>query len=176
MGVTVYDKLETATAKQRTPFAVLRRQRDVFLKTTQECQADDGDHTVVDLITNSGSHDSQTRTSTKKKVSFGELHIREYAVILGDHPCCTVGLPLTLGWGVQGEASVGVDEHEALRTARSRRELKLSLYDRHSMLSSSYSEEELRREQRKLHRARQCGQHQRAKKRFFAPTSTLIEV
>jgi hypothetical protein len=32
-----------------------------------------------------------------RKVSFGELHVREYGVVLGDHPCCE-SFPLSLGW------------------------------------------------------------------------------
>lgn len=33
---------------------------------------------------------------TKKRVSFGDLQMRKYPVILGDHPECTMGPPVSL--------------------------------------------------------------------------------
>ena len=35
---------------------------------------------------------------SQKQVTFGDLTIKEYPIILGDHPSCT-GAPITIGWG-----------------------------------------------------------------------------
>jgi len=109
----------------------------------------------------------------RRAVSFSELHTRQHAVVLGDHPCCNNGLPVALGWEVQDECSYTVDEYETLRQTErkpSRNDLRLSLEDRHDMLLDSstgeeasyeneggpelYSERTLRRVERKLSRER----------------------
>jgi hypothetical protein len=35
--------------------------------------------------------------SSLKEVTFGDITVREYPIILGDHPSCT-GVPITIGW------------------------------------------------------------------------------
>jgi hypothetical protein len=42
-------------------------------------------------------YSNNTKQQTAKKVCLGKVRVREYEVILGDHPCCE-GLPLSLGW------------------------------------------------------------------------------
>jgi hypothetical protein len=34
----------------------------------------------------------------KKRVSWACIHTREYALVVGDHPMCQDGLPVSLGW------------------------------------------------------------------------------
>lgn len=34
----------------------------------------------------------------KKHVSWASIHTREYALVVGDHPMCQDGLPVSLGW------------------------------------------------------------------------------
>jgi hypothetical protein len=34
----------------------------------------------------------------KKRVSWDKIHTREYALVVGDHPMCQDGLPVSLGW------------------------------------------------------------------------------
>mmetsp|Transcript_7343 Transcript_7343/g.21346 ORF Transcript_7343/g.21346 Transcript_7343/m.21346 type:complete len:271 (+) Transcript_7343:228-1040(+) len=47
-------------------------------------------------------------------VSFGNCEIRTYLQVLGDHPCCTEGCPIQLGWSYTEEKSVKVDDYESL--------------------------------------------------------------
>lgn len=174
MGVTVEKQIETATsatAKHNavsSSFSVLR-QGDVFLEMEEDEDpaASDADLVEVDLNQSLASLTIKSPSSSiQKKVSFTELHIREHQVILGDHPCCTVGLPVTLGWEVQQESSVSLDDYEATRCRRrSRHEMRLSFEERRLILSD-YSEEDVRRVQRKLHRERRCSG--RAKRQFFS--------
>jgi hypothetical protein len=94
----------------------------------------------------------------RKIVSFDCLEIREYNVTVGDHPCCTSGFPLTLDWDYAEGSIVSLDEYEESRCPRrSRAELKIAPDQRCEILSEDgYSPVELRRAERKLHRARSC--------------------
>jgi hypothetical protein len=94
----------------------------------------------------------------RKSVSFSCLEIREYNVTVGDHPCCTSGFPLTLDWDYAKGSTVSLDEYELSRCPRrSRKELKIAPDQRCEFLSEDgCSPVELRRAQRKLHRARSC--------------------
>lgn len=112
-----------------------------------------------------------TRKSEKKSVQFHSLHIRTYNRVIGDHPCCTTGLPITLGWDYNDLTTVAIDEYETSRRPRkNRRDMKLDCDSRWQILSGNcggdyegtmelntgrYSEFELRRAGRKLHRERQ---------------------
>jgi hypothetical protein len=48
-----------------------------------------------------------------KKVSFSDLHIREYGIILGDHPCSVSGPPITVEWQPMEMYKIPVDDYEA---------------------------------------------------------------
>jgi len=91
----------------------------------------------------------------RKSVKFSNLEVREYIVVIGDHPCCTMGCPLSLGWDYQDCIAVAVDRYEATRSPRrSRSQLKTSREERRKMLEGGHSETELRRAERRLFRER----------------------
>ena len=52
----------------------------------------------------------QTGTS-KKSVRFSSVFIREYPMILGDHPAAINGPPVTIDWNYHLEKSVTVEKH-----------------------------------------------------------------
>jgi predicted Fe-S protein YdhL (DUF1289 family) len=92
---------------------------------------------------------------TRKHVTFAALHIRQHGVVLGDHPCCEQGLPITLDWNIEKELSFSLDDYERIRGCqRSRDELRLSPEERRALLSA-LSDHELKRANRKLQRERQ---------------------
>merc|ERR1712176_1236507 len=73
----------------------------------------------------SATEDDESTTTTrrrkekkgkKKSVGFGSINFRNYAVIMGDHPCCTMGCPLTLDWSFSEGEHVSVDEYENSRS------------------------------------------------------------
>eukprot|EP00567_Pseudictyota_dubia_P002966 CAMPEP_0197450202 /NCGR_PEP_ID=MMETSP1175-20131217/24405_1 /TAXON_ID=1003142 /ORGANISM="Triceratium dubium, Strain CCMP147" /LENGTH=42 /DNA_ID= /DNA_START= /DNA_END= /DNA_ORIENTATION= len=39
-------------------------------------------------------------------------------MILGDHPVCSSGPPVSMGWRFQAEAPVDIDEYESIRPDR----------------------------------------------------------
>jgi len=116
-------------------------------------------------------HPGITRKSEKKTVQFHSLHIRTYNRVVGDHPCCTTGLPITLGWDYNDLTTVAIDEYETTRRPRkNRRDMRLDCDSRWQILSRDCeenlegtvgsskercSEFELKRAGRKLHRERQ---------------------
>ena len=57
------------------------------------------------------SHDHQL-SGHKSVVSFGNCEVRSYTQVLGDHPCCSEGCPIQLGWSYTREESMKVDDYE----------------------------------------------------------------
>jgi len=95
----------------------------------------------------------------RKKVSFDQLTIREYPLILGDHPATTCGPPVTLSWEVQETYALPVEEYEdKAPPRRESQELKMPAAYRQALLrKSKIGEHEIRRAEAETQRA----QHQR---------------
>mmetsp|Transcript_20977 Transcript_20977/g.25975 ORF Transcript_20977/g.25975 Transcript_20977/m.25975 type:complete len:156 (-) Transcript_20977:105-572(-) len=93
------------------------------------------------------------RACTKRSVSFSKLEIREHAIIVGDHPSCTSGLPLSLGWKHSPDSTVmEIDEYETIRGPRKTGELlKLNHFERKNLLKkvAGLNETELKKAERK---------------------------
>jgi hypothetical protein len=106
----------------------------------------------------------------KKSVSFSSLEIREYEVVIGDHPCCSRGVPVSLGWEYSEAGPLNLDEYEEGRSPRrSRFDLRTSSEERSDILSDVASQGDLRRAQRKMHRVRSCSAKlaERVNAKFF---------
>ena len=92
--------------------------------------------------------DSNTTTGGgKKSVRFGGCLVRSYSQVLGDHPCCSTGCPLSLGWEYEESPEIKVEEYEALTSptssagARSRlSDLRLTWDERRAILHSMSDE------------------------------------
>jgi hypothetical protein len=92
----------------------------------------------------------------KKAVSFGEVTVREYEIIIGDHPNCRSGFPVSLGWDFTDRCDVSVDHFEECRCdqRRSKADLYKTPNDRRTMLQDGYSATELKQAERRLARYR----------------------
>ena len=55
------------------------------------------------------------QTTSKKSVSFGHVSIQEYPMDLGDHPCCSAGVPVQIGWTPITSCTCSVDKYEHVR-------------------------------------------------------------
>eukprot|EP00559_Dactyliosolen_fragilissimus_P006331 CAMPEP_0184856108 /NCGR_PEP_ID=MMETSP0580-20130426/1284_1 /TAXON_ID=1118495 /ORGANISM="Dactyliosolen fragilissimus" /LENGTH=249 /DNA_ID=CAMNT_0027350927 /DNA_START=289 /DNA_END=1039 /DNA_ORIENTATION=- len=78
------------------------------------------------------------KEKTKPRVSFSTLEIRTYESIIGDHPCCTSGPPISLGWHYDPSATIelNIEDFEKRQSIRRHRsELRLSCMERREFLS-----------------------------------------
>jgi len=102
---------------------------------------------------NSGSgRQQQTRqrvsssNSLKRNVSFTKLEIREYSIALSDHPSCSYGPPIQLGWEYCDRKAVELDEYERQRSPRRNMDQMVLSYNvrRYLLLKrAGYSKKEL---------------------------------
>lgn len=121
----------------------------------------------------SRSNSDSAVSSEAKHVSFDRLSIREYDLVLGDHPCCTDGPPVSLGWQYTESPSMKVEVYEATRAPqrRSRHLLRMNHEKRRAIVSEGgASEGDVRRVQRRLNRERCCSD--KTLKSFFASPAT----
>eukprot|EP00529_Nitzschia_sp_RCC80_P027296 CAMPEP_0113477308 /NCGR_PEP_ID=MMETSP0014_2-20120614/20138_1 /TAXON_ID=2857 /ORGANISM="Nitzschia sp." /LENGTH=249 /DNA_ID=CAMNT_0000370393 /DNA_START=248 /DNA_END=997 /DNA_ORIENTATION=+ /assembly_acc=CAM_ASM_000159 len=72
----------------------------------------DHDHDHDDAC---GATTSSSSTSSST-ISFGEVSIREYPIILGVNPSCSLGAPVCLDWQYEELSPLSVDEFEASKT------------------------------------------------------------
>ena len=61
---------------------------------------------------------SECSTKILKTVSFNDLEIREYPIILGDNPGCSNGVPITIDWVYAEQEPLDIEEYENLRGSR----------------------------------------------------------
>lgn len=114
-----------------------------------------------------------TANKKTRSVSFDEIQIRNYNTIVGDHPLCMSGFPLSLGWEVDSTELYSVDYYEKFRLPRrNRHQLRTSSEERERILCKNYAIEssyEIRQARRKLHRVRSTNAklHEQVKEMFF---------
>jgi hypothetical protein len=80
---------------------------------------------------------SAARSSFKKhRVSFQNIEIREYAIIPGDNPAVTMGVPLTIDWTPLEKVSCELDKYELDRPQppRTMIELRMPMLRRYHLL------------------------------------------
>ncbi|KAL3943986.1 MAG: hypothetical protein SGBAC_001939 [Bacillariaceae sp.] len=77
-------------------------------------------------------------SESRRSVEFKGVVVREFGLTLGDHPNAISGPPIRLDWqNFQKESRMNLDEYEEARKRkprRSRRQMKLSLSERHRIL------------------------------------------
>lgn len=76
---------------------------------------------------------SETLTKPIRQVSFGEVEVREYVVVLGVHPLATGGYPMELGWDYNIHSAQPLDSLEQQRTRVGLK--RLSYIERHFRLA-----------------------------------------
>jgi len=73
--------------------------------------------------------------SSRRSVSFSKVSIREHEIVLGDHPDCSDGAPVGLGWTYKENDATCIELYEKNRgTCRTKFELKLSKKERRKKL------------------------------------------
>lgn len=112
-------------------------------------------NTATSLLQRSSSLSTKTAASNEenkeeKYVTFSEtLEVQTYERIVGDHPCCSGALPLSLGWKHSENQFVDADVHQNKRYnqvghhCKSRRKLRLNYLERLCLLQNSTGLSEL---------------------------------
>jgi hypothetical protein len=86
---------------------------------------------------------TNTISQPRKSVKFESLHIRTFHRVLGDHPCCSTGLPITFSWNPVHESSVDINDYERERDPRrSRQDMKLDDFTRKEILLSLHDDDD----------------------------------
>jgi hypothetical protein len=81
-----------------------------------------------------------------KQVTFSELTVREYPLILGDNPSVSEGAPLTIGWKPQQSYTRNLELYEYTRKERKSKVPRRSVQDRAQiLLCGGYGLEEIAR-------------------------------
>lgn len=78
----------------------------------------------------------EEKDSEERAVEFKDVVIREFGMTIGDHPNAVSGPPVRIDWEEEKEEKqMDIEEYEQRRQPRrNRRDLKLSLSDRHRIL------------------------------------------
>lgn len=112
--------------------------------------------------------------SFKRTVSFGKLETREYSIALSDHPSCSFGPPISLGWDFRDKEAVELETYEEQRSPRrSMHQMLLSYNVRRYLLlkRAGYSHRELETAMQEVERVKR----QRLVTDLFLPASKLDE-
>lgn len=113
---------------------------------------------------NSSGHSTINVDQPKKNVvKFGTVAIREFDRIVGDHPDCKVGPPITFGWDWSERPVEDLDVYESSRVIR--KNLRLTSITRKNLLHNVFGipESEIRmaeKEVQKILRQRATSQKQ----------------
>lgn len=96
--------------------------------------------------------ETTSHPSLRKSVSFQTIEIKEYNIVLGDHPSVTIGPPITIEWKPVSSQILTVDEYEDAFQGERRRgqELRLPESIRKSFLTGHHSEEEIARARKQV--------------------------
>ena len=60
-------------------------------------------------------------STSRKKVCFSDIQIREYPMILGDHPNTRSGLPIMIDWNHQYEETMGLEMYQYMHKTTSQK-------------------------------------------------------
>jgi hypothetical protein len=88
----------------------------------------------------------------KSRVSFGDISVREYERIVGDHPDTKVGPPLSIGWAFIEHRPLDLDQYEEVRLRKGNR--RMSSITRKNILHNVFQipEEEIRMAEKEVQR------------------------
>lgn len=111
-------------------------------------------------------------TESKRHISFHEVVVRDYDMVLGDHPNCSYGPPVTLGWHYVEYEPLNLNEYEFHHSRRRPiRQLCLNYYRRKEILSLENSTDDLKKATKTVSRTKM----QRTITRQLLPCLTLFD-
>lgn len=92
----------------------------------------------------------------KRNVSFSNISMRNYPLVLGDNPSVSYGPPTTLAWDFEETHEIELEAYEKHRPPRRKpREMLLNYYQRKEILTNSgHSEQEIKDAKRQAEKAK----------------------
>jgi hypothetical protein len=121
-------------------------------------KSSESEYPVTGCSKSSSKEEEINFNTESKSVHFSALQIRTFPMILGDHPCCKTGLPVSLDWDHTKEEIVPIEEYESSRQARScRSSLRMDQSTRREILGQVSDHNDLKRAERKMFRERERG-------------------
>jgi hypothetical protein len=72
-------------------------------------------------------------SNSKKAVSFGLIHVREYDCVVGDNPTVRAGPPISIGWKYVEKQGVPITDYEKIKRPRTS-DLRMGSYTRKRLL------------------------------------------
>jgi hypothetical protein len=87
-------------------------------------------------------------------ITFGNIHVREYERIVGDHPDTKVGVPLAIGWAFVERQPLSIEQYEDSRIRKGN--LRLTSITRKNLLHNVFQipEEEIREAEKEIQKIR----------------------
>jgi len=113
---------------------------DTVVSLTEEEPVEEVEAPVVEAAEAASSSPTTAATTSSSAsssvVSFGTVHVRVYNQVLGDHPFCSAGCPIQLGWNYHELPPIQVQtSHSSSSSPTTRMEdLKLSPEERRRIL------------------------------------------
>jgi len=93
-------------------------------------------------------------TESKRRISFHQVTVRDYDMVLGDHPNCSYGPPVALGWHYTEYEPLDLNEYEFHHSRRRPlRQLMLNYFRRVKILEGENSEDEIKKATKEANRA-----------------------
>jgi len=90
----------------------VKSSNDVGIHDKERTSCNNIDHGVSKEEESSVSHNHNRSSSSNSSVKFANVTIREFNLVVGDHPDCSDGPPLAMGWNYVDQDAVRVDDFE----------------------------------------------------------------
>jgi hypothetical protein len=137
-------------------------------------KSSESEYPVTGCSKSSPKEEEINSNTDSKSVQFSALQIRTFPMILGDHPCCKTGLPVSLDWEHTKEEVVPIEEYESSRQVRScRSSLRMDQSTRREILGQVSDHNDLKRAERKMFRERERGGKRRMTASDFFATPLI---
>jgi hypothetical protein len=111
------------TANDRANSMPARLPRKSSLKRISSIHSTTSNNSGTPDTTTSSANNNHKSPAVKRTVSFGKLETREYSIALSDHPSCSYGPPISLGWDFCDKESMTLDDYEYTRTPYRRKNM-----------------------------------------------------
>eukprot|EP00977_Amphora_coffeiformis_P015261 scaffold4484_cov170-Amphora_coffeaeformis.AAC.1 len=124
----------------------------------------------------SDSSASSSGVASRKSVTFQNIEIKQYNMVLGDHPSVSTGPAITIEWDPISRHVLSIDEYEsAFEDGGKRRgqELRMPESMRKDLLAAFHSEEEMKLARLEVRRVQSQRNMSRAMEEFETLTSVL---